>query len=374
MDNYYDPQHAAAGKDEWSKFFVFVDAAVMVKEVEDEIKKKEKTKSSSAKGSYSQQNHEILNGASTSSSLIDLNQAPTDSTTRDEYRRFISSSSFIQSSFKTKNPQNPPCSEPKGTSKIVSQEYDDELNKKKTLFDYVPRKIRSAIRYPEQNFENLNGASTSSSSLFNLGRFESEKTETKSPPKPTYKYSPSSCLTESTSRKKRAVPQSSSGGKSKKAKFVPLPPRMPREMPEWILQVIRDMNGVEDPRLIFETGLSASDVNQGQCRLLIPFNKLLRNDFLTPAECRALAKVAPTRKDDENIGVGSILVNQRSQKFGLRFKKYMMKKKSGLGTSNYALNYDWNYVVEKNHLKVTSKIRLWTFRCRGILCFALETV
>ncbi|KAL1200349.1 B3 domain-containing protein [Cardamine amara subsp. amara] len=360
MDKYYEAQLAAKGKnDEWSNFLCLVDASVMVKKVEDDIieiekKKKKKTTSPLAKRSYSQQNHESLDGASTSSSLLDLNQVPTDSSTRDAYRRFISSSD-------AKTPQNPDEEErraKKGKSKIVSE----DLSKKKTLFDHVPRKIRSTLRQTE--FENLNGASTSSSSQ-----------ETKTPPNPIYKSSPSSCLTESTSSKKLAVQQSSSGGKSKRAKFVFLPRRMHREMPEWILEVIRDMDGVGEPRLIFETELSASDVNQGQSRLLIPFNKLLRNDFLTLAECIALAKVAPigNRKEEDNFGVGTILVNQRSQKFGLRIKRYEMKKESGLGTSNYALNYDWNYVVKKNHLEKGSKISLWTFRCREILCFALET-
>ncbi|EFH68571.1 predicted protein [Arabidopsis lyrata subsp. lyrata] len=52
-----------------------------------------------------------------------------------------------------------------------------------------------------------------------------------------------------------------------------------------------------------ETGLTASDVHQIQSRLLIPFNKLLRNDFLTTAEAQTISRAAVRKEDEEYIGV-----------------------------------------------------------------------
>lgn len=261
----------------------------------------------------------------------------------------------------------------KGKSKIVIEEEDD----KRFLFlDYVPRKIRSSLRYPKRNYENHNGASTSSSSsssLHHLLCFEpcsslyyNTADDTKSPPTPNSK---SSCLTESTGRKRRASQARSNSGKFKKTKVASLP-RIARETPEWLVEVMREMNIDEDPMLVFERSLSASDINANLSRLLIPFNMLTRNDFLTPAESQAIER---EDVEEENIGVGTILVNEKSKMWGLRFKIWVMEKKnSGNGTLNYALNWGWNDVVKGNNLKAGHEISLWSFRCRGVLCFALE--
>ncbi|OAO96484.1 hypothetical protein AXX17_AT5G37360 [Arabidopsis thaliana] len=126
---------------------------------------------------------------------------------------------------------------------------------------------------------------------------------------PNYQSSsPSSCLTENTNPKRRAVEQRKSKGGFKTAKVV-LFPLTERETPEWV------------------------------------FQKLIRNDFLTPAECRAIEK-DEDNEDEENIGVGTILVNQRSKMWGLRFKIWAMEKDSGHGTLNYTLNWGWNDVVK----------------------------
>ncbi|XP_010436770.2 PREDICTED: putative B3 domain-containing protein At5g35780 [Camelina sativa] len=196
----------------------------------------------------------------------------------------------------------------------------------------------------------------------------SEKTETNDP-------SSEPCLKENTtSRKRRAVQQRKSGGSFKKAKVATFPRRTDAEAPEWIFQVMRRMRAdAANPLLIFEKGLKASDVKSGQSRLLIPFQQLIRNDFLTPGEYRAIDKDEYNENDDENIGVGAIFVNQRCEMWGVRFKIWAMEKDSGHGTLNYALNWGWNDVVKGNHLKEDDKISLWTFRCRGVLCFALET-
>ncbi|XP_010451849.1 PREDICTED: putative B3 domain-containing protein At5g35780 [Camelina sativa] len=203
--------------------------------------------------------------------------------------------------------------------------------------------------------------------LLGYNTAKSEKTETSDP-----LYEP--CLKDNTTSRKRRAVQQRKGGNFKKAKVASFPRRTDTDAPDWIFQVMRRMGAdAANPLLIFEKGLKASDVKSGQSRLLILFQQLIRNDFLTPGEYRAINKDEYKENDDDNIGVGAILVNQRCEKWGVRFKIWAMEKDSGHGTLNYALNWGWNDVVKGNHLKKDDKISLWTFRCRGVLCFALET-
>ncbi|XP_010446122.1 PREDICTED: B3 domain-containing protein At5g38500-like [Camelina sativa] len=240
--------------------------------------------------------------------------------------------------------------------------------------------MKRLVRNLGRNLDDLDGSSSSmSSSFLNLRCYnypslllgyntaKSEKTERNDP-----SYQP--CLKENTtSRKRRAVQQRKSGN-FKKAKVASFPRRTDTDAPEWIFQVMRRMRAdAANPLLIFEKGLKASDVKSGQSRLLIPFQQLIRNDFLTPGEYRAMEKDEYKENDDENIGVGAIFVNQRCEKWGVRFKIWAMEKDSGHGTLNYALNWGWNDVVKGNDLKEDDKISLWAFRWRGVLCFALET-
>ncbi|KAG7633826.1 hypothetical protein ISN44_As03g041010 [Arabidopsis suecica] len=237
--------------------------------------------------------------------------------------------------------------------------------------DHLPQKPRSSLEcfftrvYTRRNHNNV----STSSSLFNTDEFE--RTETKSPTIRNSQSSPSSCLMENTKRKRYQ-----SSGKSKKPKFDPFSLTAARETPEWLLDVMRKMKGAEGPiKLIYEKTLTATDVKPSESRLLIPFNKLLRNDFLTPEESRAIAidKEEEEEDDTKKIGVKTIIVNQFSKEWSLRFLIWVMKKKkSGNGTLYYTLNRGWNGVVSGNKLKANDNISLWTFRCGGVLCFALE--
>ncbi|CAE6206349.1 unnamed protein product [Arabidopsis arenosa] len=387
MGMYHDDHLTDSEKDMWSDLCLLVDTAVMVEEEEqrhrllaeskchktvseEEDSQKRffylfprKKRSSLVKRSYTQQNP---NGVSTSSSssLLDLNLTLTDYETKNAQNHSFDKSLVYDEELRAK----------KGKSKIICEEEEEEDEEsEKRLFE---KNLKKFVRHQQQNFHNLNGASASSSFL-NLRCYEpkSEKTETRDLPNPNYQSSsPSSCLTENKSRKRRAVQQRKSG-KFKKAKVAPLL-RLSTETPEWIFEVMRYMKAdAENPRLIFVRALTNSDVQVGQSRLLIPFQQLIRNDFLTPSECRAIQKDEDEEEDeeDENIGVGTILMNQRFKMWGLRFKIWVMQKDSGHGTLNYALNWGWNEVVKGNGLKAGDKISLWTFRCRGVLCFALET-
>ncbi|XP_019090960.1 PREDICTED: B3 domain-containing protein At3g25182-like [Camelina sativa] len=131
----------------------------------------------------------------------------------------------------------------------------------------------------------------------------------------------------------------------------------------WLIQVMRDMNG-EVPKLICEKTLIVADVNPKKSRLSIPFNLLIRNDFLTAVESRIIEEDI---NKDENIGVGALLVDQRTKIWGVILKKCDMKN----GSWDYSLVCGWDDVVKANGFKHGDYISLWSFRCRGILCFAL---
>ncbi|CAH2047606.1 unnamed protein product [Thlaspi arvense] len=122
--------------------------------------------------------------------------------------------------------------------------------------------------------------------------------------------------------------------------------------------------------LIFETTLSQTDVNPCYNRLLIPFKKLIRDDFLTPDETRILEEEEEDEEinNDEAMGVGAILVDHRNQKWGVILKRREVKK----DIWTYALICGWNDIVKANGLKDGDYISLRVFRHRGILCFDLD--
>ncbi|CAL9222327.1 unnamed protein product [Arabidopsis halleri] len=365
---YQDYDHlTASGKNMWSNFFVLVDAAVVLYDEEqrrrqivseEESQKRifclfpRKTRSSLVK------RKQKLNGVSTStsSSLIDLNQFPTDSEIEDPQNHLqrLSSSCFIAAESETKTLQNP-SSEP--CSSLI-------------LFDYKTAESEKTETKDPPNPNSPCSLSESCSSLvvFDYKMDESEVRETKDPVNPNFQCSLSLCLTENTSRKRRAVKERKRTGGFKKAKVTPFPGTA-RETPEWLVKVMSDMKEAKDAKLIFEKTLFVTDVNPTQNRLSMPFNNLLRNDFLTSVESRIIDKDI---NNDKKIGVGAILVDQRCEKWGVMLKRWEMKKESGKGSWNYNLICGWNDIVEANGLKAGDNISLWSFRCCGVLCFAME--
>ncbi|KAJ4904434.1 putative B3 domain-containing protein [Raphanus sativus] len=185
----------------------------------------------------------------------------------------------------------------------TSRKEEDEQRMKR-IFDLFRRKPRSSVKKPLQN---PNGASTSSH-LFDLNKIPSD---TKNPPNPSsLSSSSSSCLTENnTSRKRRAEQE---GKRSfKKAKVSPLFAWHGKVSPDWMNQLMRNTKGAKDPMLIFEKTLFETDVKPSQSRLSIPFHKLIRNDFLTPAESRTIEEDINNR---EKMGLGAVLVDQGTNK------------------------------------------------------------
>ncbi|KAL1217972.1 putative B3 domain-containing protein [Cardamine amara subsp. amara] len=352
---YYNDHHTALGNKTWSDFYLLVDVAVKV--AEEESRERifhvfpRKPRSSLTKRIYPKQN---LNKASSSSSLLfDLNQIPTDSETQDPQLQWLSSSSscFITADSKTQSLKNP-RSEPFSLTLLLGYNTDDESEKMEM-----------------KNPRNPSSEPSSSTLLLDYTMTQSKMTETKEPLNPNSQYSlTSSCLMEKPSLKRRAVQERKRTSGFKKPKLAPFL-HTARETPEWLVQVMRDMKGAEDAKLIFEKTLFTTDVNPTQNRLSMPFNSLLRSDFLTPVESRT------TNEDINNnkkIGVGAILVDQRCEKWGVMLKRWEMKKERGKGSWNYNLICGWNEVVKANGLKERDDISLWSFRSCGLLCFAME--
>ncbi|KAL1194247.1 putative B3 domain-containing protein [Cardamine amara subsp. amara] len=339
---YYNDHHTALGNKTWSDFYLLVDVAVKV--AEEESQKRifhvfpRKPRSSLTKRIYPKQN---LNGASSSSSLLfDLNQIPTDSKTEalQNNLQLLSSSSpcFIAADPK---PLQNPSSEPSSLTLLLDYNTDDESEKMEM-----------------KNPRNPSSEPSSSTLLLDYTMTQSKMTET------------SLCLMEKPSRKRRAVQERKRTSGFKKPKLAPFL-HTARETPEWLVQVMRDMKGAENAKLIFEKTLFTTDVNPTQNRLSMPFNSLLRSDFLTPVESRIINEDINNNK---KIGVGAILVDQRCEKWGVMLKRWEMKKERGKGSWNYNLICGWNDIVKANGLKDGDDIRLWSFRCCGLLCFAME--
>ncbi|CAA7026539.1 unnamed protein product [Microthlaspi erraticum] len=145
----------------------------------------------------------------------------------------------------------------------------------------------------------------------------------------------------------------------------------PPPTPAWLVQAMESMEEAEDARLILKKSLFKSDVKRAQSRFLISFNQLERNDFLTQEES-ILLEQDKVDKVEKGKGIKVVVVNQRSEKWNLRFKKWEMRNKtSESGSLHYVLNRGWNDIVEGNTLKAGDKIDLWSFRSQGSLCFAL---
>ncbi|CAN6974736.1 unnamed protein product [Brassica rapa subsp. trilocularis] len=247
------------------------------------------------------------------------------------------------------------------------------------FFNAFPRKRRSPSKkfLRSQSHETLNEASTSSS-LFDLNKTPDDSDTEEAPSNPlqcfyvTAHPSSSSTLTEKTNRKRRARKEKrNTGGKSKKVRVPPFSWKG-RATPGWLVSLLEAMAATrgelvtEGPWLIFEKKLTSTDVDPAQSRLLLPFNSLIRNDFLTPVELRIVAE----HQDGKN-GVGAMLVDQHKKKWGLILMRREMLKGAGNGTLNYALICGWNDVVQGNGLKEDDDVSVWYFRWRERLCFAL---
>ncbi|CAN8295387.1 unnamed protein product [Cochlearia groenlandica] len=142
--------------------------------------------------------------------------------------------------------------------------------------------------------------------------------------------------------------------------------------PKWLLRLMKDMNTTttteDDPILVTQKPLDLNDVDPIQNNLTIPFSSLLRNDFLTFQECQITENI----HNDETMGVGAIIVDQRTKQWTVVLKKRVVKGDSWVSSRSYLLGGEWSDIVKANSLRDDDNISLWSFRRRGILFFALD--
>ncbi|CAA7027326.1 unnamed protein product [Microthlaspi erraticum] len=135
-----------------------------------------------------------------------------------------------------------------------------------------------------------------------------------------------------------------------------------RVKPEWLVNLMREENGV-DAKLIIEKDLRKSDLATNLTRLLIPWNQMAEMDFLTEAEQIIIDDHFNRRR---LTGVDVILVDSNGGKWNLNLRRWDMKS-----SSNYVLITGWRKVCLHNRLRLNQRIHLWSFRSRGRLYFAL---
>jgi len=282
----------------------------------------------------------------------------------------------------------------KVNSRCQAKTKKQEKESDKRFFDLFPKKRRTSVvtvRNPEQNQQNLHRVSTSSS-LLDLNTIPGDSSDPRNELQGLLSSSSSSFLGDyerktpqnasssstllaeyNTEMANPPNPNSETSLKRKHSDSEPKKAKTPyswkgREAPEWLVKMMGTMQGSEGPRLIYEKTLTETDVKPVQSRLLMPFNTLIRNDFLTPVELRILLEL-----EDDTDGVGATLVDPWEVKWGVILKKREMKKYSGKGSLNYAIICGWNDIVEANVLEKDDDISIWSFRRgrNGILSFAL---
>ncbi|XP_024010284.1 B3 domain-containing protein At3g25182 [Eutrema salsugineum] len=230
-----------------------------------------------------------------------------------------------------------------------------------------------------RNPQNPNGPSPSSSSsfLFDLNTISADDSETQNPQNPNSQLSLSLSLTENKSPKKRAAQDISPSGKSKKAKVATFS-WIGKEIPERLTQLMTDKSEAvlklgerTDLKLIFEKTLFNEDVDSTENYLSMPSRKLIHKDFLKPFELRIVKK--DINNDDYKFGIEGILFDERNVKWEAILQKFEVEKESGRRSWNYNLTCGWNEIVKANGLKQGDNISVWSFRWGALLCFALVT-
>ncbi|VVA90138.1 unnamed protein product [Arabis nemorensis] len=143
--------------------------------------------------------------------------------------------------------------------------------------------------------------------------------------------------------------------------------------PKWIIRVMKDMKILDDddPKLIIEKALDLNDFDPLQNRLSIPFESLITKDFLNCDESRIIGDEGIN--NDGKIGVGAILVDQRTEQWNVVLKKCVVNNDSaGTSLESYVLGGEWSNIVKANGLRDDDNIGLWCFRGSGILFLALD--
>ncbi|XP_057488207.1 B3 domain-containing protein At3g25182-like [Actinidia eriantha] len=133
---------------------------------------------------------------------------------------------------------------------------------------------------------------------------------------------------------------------------------------------IEGLNGSEIV-LVFQKKLFDSDVNKGQCRLLMPHKQIKTHGFLTLEERDGLNKIEGRIQHKEVL-----LIDPSCQKEWVVSLKIWEMGKSNNHHVNYmySLGKNWYKIVQSNGLKTGMTVQLWAFRVESNLRFALVKV
>ncbi|AES81630.1 DUF313 domain protein [Medicago truncatula] len=174
--------------------------------------------------------------------------------------------------------------------------------------------------------------------------------ERRTKPKTTKKVEPKKRTKPKTTRK---VP------KKQDKKNLALPPPI---LPINVKNKIKELNGT-DIRYIMSKKLFASDIDEGQSRLLMP----LKEDelgFLTKTEKETLDE---KDENDKPVGLEVIVLDPYFRSFTMCFKKWKMTNKWV-----YSLIQNWKHAVRGNGFEIGQILNVWSFRVKDKLQFVLN--
>jgi len=161
--------------------------------------------------------------------------------------------------------------------------------------------------------------------------------------------------------KKRTKPKTTRKVEPKKQdkKNLALPPPI---LPINVENKIKELNGT-DIRYIMSKKLFASDIDEGQNRLLMPL-KEDKLGFLTKTEKETLDT---KDENDKPVGLEVIVLEPNFRSFTMCFKKWRMNNKWV-----YSLIQNWKHAVRRNGFKIGQKLNVWSFRVKDKLHFVLN--
>ncbi|XP_021909293.1 putative B3 domain-containing protein At2g27410 [Carica papaya] len=136
------------------------------------------------------------------------------------------------------------------------------------------------------------------------------------------------------------------------------------DLPERFRTVIKEMQGNDhqEPILVIQKRLFASDLVQNNNRLSVPLNQV-RTEFLTPEENRSL---------DNNSKLSVNIIEPSLQVSDITLTRWEMRKSNGKINYMYAFISTWTAINKRNRLRVGDVIQLWAFRkADGTFAFAL---
>ncbi|CAN8285353.1 unnamed protein product [Cochlearia groenlandica] len=135
-------------------------------------------------------------------------------------------------------------------------------------------------------------------------------------------------------------------------------------IPEWLVKVMREAKGAKAKFIMNkEKGLTMSDVENSQARLLIPFKKIKNVDFLYEEELLIIDQHFNKNRDK---GLDVIFIDSTSNQWNLNLRRWDMTS-----SSNYVLVSGWSQVIDDKKLTKGDKMELWSFRSREKLYFAM---